>query len=76
MKPHGNLLASINPCSADEFVADFVGEGAVPGAYRDFRRRAPATKLCSSSDQARRWIEEQAAALDLPVKWVRDIPRG
>ena len=76
MKPHGNLLASIKPCSPTEFVAAFVGEGAVPGASRDFRGRAPAAKLCSSSDQARRWVEEQAAALDLPVKWVHDIPRG
>jgi hypothetical protein len=56
MKPAGSLLASIKPRSADEFVAAFVGEGAVPGAYRDFRGRAPATKLCATSDQARRWI--------------------
>ena len=76
MKPHGNLFASIKPRSPNEFVAAFVGEGTVPGGYEDFRGRAPAAKLCSSPDQAWRWVEEQAAALDLPVKWVRDIPRG
>jgi hypothetical protein len=75
MKPRGNLLAWINPCKAGEFVAAFIGEGAVPGAYKDFPGRSPATQFCSSPDEARQWIEDQAAALDLPVKWVREIPR-
>ena len=70
MKPAGSLLAWIKPQNADGFVAAFVGEGAVPGAYNDFRGRAPATRIYSSSSQARKWIEEQAAALDLPVRWV------
>jgi hypothetical protein len=75
MKPPGNLLAWINSCKADEFVAAFIGEGAVPGAYKDFPGRSPATQFCASPDEARRWIEDQAAALDLPVKWVGGMPR-
>jgi hypothetical protein len=52
MKPHSSLLASIKPRSADEFVARFVGEDAAPGAHRDFSGGAPATLLCSSTDEA------------------------
>jgi hypothetical protein len=76
MKPHGSLLAWIKPRRADEFVAAFVGEDAAPGACKDFPGRAPATQLCSSPDEARQWIEDQAAAVDLPVKWVSELPRG
>lgn len=75
MKPLGNLLAWIKPCSDDQYVAAFVGEGAVAGAYRDFPGRAPATQFCSSFDEARQWIEEQAAEFELPVKWVSETPR-
>jgi hypothetical protein len=75
MKPRGNLLAWINPRKTDEFVAAFIGEGAVPGAYNNFPGRSPATQFCSSLDEARQWIEDQAAALDLPVKWVSEMPR-
>ncbi len=74
MNSYGSLLAWIKPRSPDEFVASFVGEGALPGAYKDFPGRAPARKLCASLDEARRWIEDQAAALDLSVQWVSDMP--
>jgi hypothetical protein len=76
MRPGGALLAWIEPHGAEEFVAAFVGEGAIPGAHRDFAGRAPATQFCSTGDDARQWIEEQAAAFGLPVKWVSGAPRG
>jgi hypothetical protein len=76
MKPDGSLLAWIKPRSADEFVAAFVGEHAVSGAYRNFAGRAPAKRFCSSLDEARQWIEGQAAAFDLPVRWVSGMPQG
>jgi hypothetical protein len=76
MKPPGNLLAWINRCKTDRFVAALIGEGAVPGAYKDFPGRLPAMQSCSSQQEARQWIEAQAAALDLPVKWVSEIPEG
>jgi hypothetical protein len=74
--PHGTLLAWIKPRSVDEFVAAFVGEDAALSARKDFPGRAPATRLCSSPDEARRWMEDQAAALDLPIKWMSEEPRG
>jgi hypothetical protein len=74
MKPSGNLLAWIRPRSDDEFIAAYVGEYAAPGVRKDFAGRAPATQICSSPDQAQRWIEEQAAALDLPLKWLTEVP--
>jgi hypothetical protein len=61
----GNLLAWIEPCGASGFTAAFVGEWATS--------RAPATQLCSTSCDAREWIEEQAAALALPVRWMNDL---
>jgi hypothetical protein len=76
VKPDGSLLAWIRPRCTGEFIAAFVGEGAAPGVRKDFPGRAPATQLCSSYDDARQWIEEQAAAFDLPVKWVTDISAG
>jgi hypothetical protein len=74
MKPLGSLLAWVKPSSDDQYVAAYVGEGAVAGAYRNFPGRAPATQLCSSLDEARQWIEEEAAALELPVRWMSEIP--
>jgi hypothetical protein len=74
MTRDGALLAWIEPHGAGEFVGAFVGEGAVPDAGPNVSGRAPATQACSSADEARRWVEDQAAALDLPVKWLREVP--
>jgi len=56
------LLAWIEPSEDGGFLAAFVAANA--------RRREPAMQLCSSRDEARDWIETQAAALDAPVEWV------
>lgn len=74
MKIDGNLLAWIEPRSPVEFVGAFVGEAARDG-HRLSPGRAPATRVCSSPHEARRWVEEQAAALDLPIEWVSGVPR-
>jgi hypothetical protein len=76
MIPSGNLLAWIEPCGADEFMGAFVGEGSAHDVHRHSPGRAPATQLCSSPDEARQWVEDQAAAFGVPVKWLSDIPRG
>ncbi len=76
MTPSGKLLAWIRPRSADQFVAAFVGEGAAPGVRTGFAGREPAMQLCRSWDEARRWIEDQAAAFALPVEWVNEPPRA
>jgi hypothetical protein len=56
------LLAWIVP-RRDEYVAAIVGAGAVSS-------RAPATQLCSSRDEARQWIEDEAAAIGVPIEWL------
>ena len=66
MSLSGKLLAWIEARADDEFLAAFVG-GEAP-------KRRPATRLCSSPGEARCWVEQQAAALGVPVEWVvRDI---
>jgi hypothetical protein len=76
MKPSGKLLAWIRPRSAGEFIGAFVGEGATPGALKDFAGREPAARVCGSPDEARQWIEDQAAAFALPIEWVSEVPRA
>jgi hypothetical protein len=75
MTPDGKLLASIEPLGAEEFVAAFVGEVAAPGAPTHTAGRAPGTQLCSFPEDARQWVEKQAAAFDLPIKWVSRLRR-
>jgi hypothetical protein len=60
--PTDKLLAWVEPRDDEAFLAAFVAA--------DARRREPATQLCSSRDEARNWIETQAAAIDAPVEWV------
>lgn len=74
MTLYGNLLAWIEPCDDGEFIGAFVGEGALPDEHRNFPGRAPATRICSSPDEARQWVEDEAAALDLPIRWVTGLP--
>jgi hypothetical protein len=64
----GSLLAWIEPHDPDGFVGAFVGEDAAP--VGEWPGRAPATQLCASVNEARQWVEEQAAAFGVPVKWV------
>jgi hypothetical protein len=67
--PSGKLLAWIEPRGGDrEFTAAFV---SAPTA----ERRAPATYSCASLNEAREWVEVQAAALGVPVEWTDDRPR-
>ena len=75
MTPCGNLLAWIEARGADTYIGAIVGEGAVADRQRCFAGRAPATQLCGSPDEARRWVENEAAALDLPVKWIDGNPQ-
>jgi hypothetical protein len=56
------LLAWIEPRADDEFMAAFVAS-ATP-------HRPPATQWCSTPEEARQWINDEAAALGAPVEWV------
>jgi hypothetical protein len=56
------LLAWIETCADDQFMAVFVGGGA--------QRRASAARVCSSRDEAQRWVEAETATLSVPVEWL------
>jgi hypothetical protein len=62
------LLAWVEPHRDQEFVAAYVGGAAT--------KRQPATQLCASPDDARQWVEHEAAALGLAVAWVSEAPEG
>jgi len=72
--PIGNLLAWIAPHQAGTYIGAFIGEDAALGSGRYFDGRAPAMQICSSPDAARRWVEGQAAAIGLPIKWLGEMP--
>src|SRR5271165_2350684 len=73
MVPSGSLLAWIKPCGGGSgFIGAFVGDNGESDAHRRSPGRAPAVQHCSSADEARMWVEDQAAAFGLPVKWVGD----
>ena len=75
ISPGESLLAWIERCGSGDFIGAFVGEGAVPGAIPDFPGREPAKHRCFSLDEARQWIEQEAAAFGVPIKWVNDVAR-
>jgi hypothetical protein len=63
----GKLCAWIEK-RCNGFLAAFVGEDACA--------RLPATRLFASPDEARQWVEVEAAAFGLPVKWVNKQSGG
>ena len=63
MPQSGKLLAWIDRENDHTVVAAFVGAAAK-------NTRAPATRVCASRDEARRWVEAEASAFGLPVEWV------
>lgn len=63
IRPEGTLHAWI-ASHEDKLLAAYVG--------RDAPCRAPATRGCATLDEARRWVEQEAAALGVTVEWVRD----
>jgi len=70
MPPDGKLRAWLE-VHDDAVLAAFVG---VPGATSVRVTRPPATQLCSSTEDARQWVEDEARAFGLPVEWVDKGP--
>jgi hypothetical protein len=68
MPASNKLLAWIESQSDQKFTAAFV---SAPTASR----RAPATRSCSSPEEARGWIEREAAVLGIPVEWTDPRPQ-
>ena len=66
MPADGRLRAWIE-VQDDAVLAAFV---AVSGAAHSRVSRPPATQLCSSAEDARQWVEDEARAFGLPVEWV------
>jgi hypothetical protein len=66
MPTSSKFLAWIEPSDGSEFQAAFVAAMA--------SRRRPATNRCASFDEARRWVEVQAAEIGVPVEWVNRPP--
>ena len=66
MPQRSKLLAWVEARRDEEFVAAFVGGAAT--------KRAPATQICASPEEARQWIEDEAAEFGLPVEWVNAPP--
>ena len=66
MPPDGRLRAWLE-VQDDAVLAAFVG---VPGATDARLSRPPAPQLCSSAEDARQWVEDEARAFGLPVEWL------
>jgi hypothetical protein len=66
MPASSKFLAWIEPSDGREFLAAFVAAATVS--------RRPATHRCASPDEARRWVEVQAAEFGVPVEWVDHPP--
>lgn len=67
MTQDSTLLAWIEPRDDDAFLAAFVGKPAA-------RQRAPAVRVFASTEEARRWVEREAAEFGLPVEWLSSAP--
>ena len=67
MPQRSKLLAWVEPRNDEEFLAAFVGGAAT--------ERTPARQLCASPDEARQWIEHEAADFGLPVEWLNAPPQ-
>ena len=64
MSSDERLLAWIEPRGGD-CLASFVAESAA-------KQRAPATRQCTSQDEARQWVMKEADALRAPIAWITE----
>ena len=68
--PSGHkLLAWVERSGEKHFIASFVGVFAVES-------RAPAIRVCTSLEEAHRWIDAEARGVGLPVEYLEEAPRG
>lgn len=64
------LLAWLNPENGERYTVAFVASAMASN-------RPPATRHCGSQDEARQWVESEAAALgDVQVEWIDQPPRS
>ena len=67
MPANSKFLAWIEQSDGRECLAAFVAAAMAS-------RRKPATYRCASPDEARHWVEVQAAEFGVPVEWVDHPP--
>jgi hypothetical protein len=70
--PSGRLRAWITSQGFDESLVCFVAVPADTGPGSAHVTRPPAVQPCASVEDARTWMEHQAASLGLPIEWVND----
>ena len=56
-----NCSPGVEPRSDDEFLVSFVSGAAT--------KRIPATQFCLTHDEARRWVEHEAAKVRVLIEW-------
>ena len=65
MPTSGRIVAWITP-DGDGFTAFMISAAAIQGC-------PPATRLCSSGEEARQWVESRAAACGFDTEWVAPV---
>ena len=63
MPDTNKVLAWVEPHGDGEFLAAFVSGSSS-------KARPPATRVCASEDETRRWVAHEAAALGTTVRWM------
>ena len=61
-----NCSPGVEPRSDDEFLVSFVSGAAT--------KRIPATQFCLTHDEARRWVEHEAAKVRVLIEWMNRPP--
>jgi hypothetical protein len=70
MTPGDRLRAWIERKPGGKVVAGFIGVTATADGHVAVGTRAPATQVCRSPEEARKWVEQEASAFGLPVEWM------
>jgi hypothetical protein len=73
MTSGGKLRAWIERRAGGNVLAGFVGVIVAPDGRTTVANRAPATQICRSAEEARAWVQEEAAAFGLPIEWVEGV---
>jgi hypothetical protein len=76
MTPGGKLRAWIERQPGGRFLAGFVAVVVTPDGRMAVANRPPATQVCSTPEEAREWVEDEAFAFGLPVEWVERAAPG
>ena len=68
----GKLLAWITPCADNDYVAAFVSVEPATGSA-PATRSEPATCHAPSPEEARQWVEAEAATLGATIEWLAEF---